>query len=294
MQFVEVIYTFLYSRSATRRRAKSFPYFYRMIISSVADFRTIPKRIISLVPSQTELLHFLWLEEETIGITKFCIYPPEWFGTKTRIGGTKTINIEKINSLDADLIIANKEENVREQVELLAENFPVWVTEVSNLNTSLKMISDIGELTGKQAEADNLKLKINIEFDYLEEAVWKFVERPLRAAYLIWKDPYLTVGGDTFINDMMKSAGFQNIYDTLDRYPEVNFTSLKQQNCEVLLLSSEPFPFSKKHVADLQRQLPGVKIILVNGAMFSWYGSRLLEAPAYFISIIEKVFTAKE
>ena len=265
-----------------------------MIISSVADFRTIPKRIISLVPSQTELLHFLWLEEETIGITKFCIYPPEWFGTKTRIGGTKTINIEKINSLDADLIIANKEENVREQVELLAENFPVWVTEVSNLNTSLKMISDIGELTGKQAEADNLKLKINIEFDYLEEAVWKFVERPLRAAYLIWKDPYLTVGGDTFINDMMKSAGFQNIYDTLDRYPEVNFTSLKQQNCEVLLLSSEPFPFSKKHVADLQRQLPGVKIILVNGAMFSWYGSRLLEAPAYFISIIEKVFTAKE
>lgn len=265
-----------------------------MIIFSAADLQTLPKKIISLVPSQTELLHFLWLEEETIGITKFCIYPPEWFGSKPRIGGTKTINLERIQSLQPDLIIANKEENVKEQVELLAENFPVFVTDIYDLGSSLKMIQDIGELTGKQSEAENLKLKINIEFAYLEEAVLKFVERPLRTAYLIWKNPYMTVGGDTFINDMMKRAGFQNIYNTLNRYPEVNLESLKQQNCEVLLLSSEPFSFTQKHVEDLQQKLPGVKIMLVNGEMFSWYGSRLLDAPAYFISLIEQLFTAKE
>ena len=136
-----------------------------MILQKTSDLNYIPKRIISLVPSQTELLHYLGLEEETVGITKFCVHPNTWFKTKTRIGGTKTINGDSIHNLQPDLIIANKEENVREQIELLAKNYPVWVTDINNLEDALQMINDIGELTNKQNEATLLIKEINTGFD---------------------------------------------------------------------------------------------------------------------------------
>ena len=120
-----------------------------MILQSTSGINYIPKRIISLVPSQTELLHYLGLEQETVGITKFCVHPKEWFNTKTRVGGTKAIKKDIIQQLQPDLIIANKEENVKEQVEDLAKDHPVWVTDVNDLESALQMINDIGELTGK-------------------------------------------------------------------------------------------------------------------------------------------------
>src|ERR1700741_3198050 len=93
----------------------------------------IPQRIISLVPSQTELLFDLGLDKEVVGITKFCVHPPEWFQTKTRVGGTKQLKIDLIKQLQPDLIIANKEENVKEQIEELEKHFPVWISDVNNL-----------------------------------------------------------------------------------------------------------------------------------------------------------------
>ena len=259
-----------------------------MILAS-PSLNYIPKRIISLVPSQTELLYYLGLEDETIGITKFCVHPEIWFRTKTRVGGTKTLNIEKIIELDPDLIIANNEENVKEQVETLAEKFPVWVTHVVNLDTSIKMISDIGQLVGKEEIIKNLKLKIKNEFATLESEITTYNSSPIRSAYFIWKDPYMTIGGDTFINDMMKRCGLKNIFEDEKRYPEVSIDQLKKMNCALILLSSEPFPFVEKHIAELQAELPGVKILLADGEMFSWYGSRLLEAATYFKELIKVV-----
>lgn len=265
-----------------------FPYFYSMILPSNVSLGYIPKRIVSLVPSQTELLHALQLSEETIAITKFCVHPSDWFTTKTRIGGTKAINIELISQLQPDLIIANKEENVREQVLELAEQFPVWLTDVSDLKSAKEMILDIGMLTGKTAIAEDMLSEIEHRFSLIHK-------NPMipKIAYLIWKDPYITVGGDTFISDMLHYCGFENIFKSQNRYPEVTINQLKQSECDLLFLSSEPYPFGMKHIESLQEQLPGTSIHLVDGEMFSWYGSRLLFAPSYFNELVTRVFDQK-
>ena len=182
------------------------------------------QRIISVVPSQSELLSDLGLQDEVVGITKFCVRPPHWFHSKTRVGGTKTLNIDKIDSLGADLIIANKEENTKEQIELLAEKYPVWISDVYDIETALQMILAIGELTNKSGEAILLANRIRNNFTQLKTGIGlpsvevQNLPRKLNTAYLIWKDPYLTVGGDTFIHAMINASGLKNIFQHLGRF----------------------------------------------------------------------------
>lgn len=242
---------------------------------------TTPKRIVSLVPSQTELLYDLGLDDEVIGITKFCVHPQKWFHNKTRIGGTKAVHIDQVISLQPDLIIANKEENVKEQVDALAALFPVWTSDISNLQGALQMIEAIGTITGTGQKATAIITEIKNRFDQLT-----LTHATIRAAYLIWQDPYMTIGSDTFISDMLMRCGFENIFSDQLRYPTISIEEIKNRNCELLLLSSEPFPFKQKHADELQQQLPSTKIILIDGEMFSWYGSRLLLVPDYFKSLI--------
>lgn len=241
-----------------------------------------PQRIVSLVPSQTELLYYLGLEKEVAGITKFCVYPSAWHQAKTKIGGTKNINPEHIRSLAPDLILANKEENVQAQVESLWSEIPVWVSDVADLGTALDMIKAVGNITDKAPQSSALIEAIENRFAQLKK-------RPvtLRTVYLIWREPYMTIGGGTFINDIMTHAGFENIFASHQRYPVVNVGQMK--NCDVVFLSSEPYPFRQKHLEELQHHLPGVLIMLVDGSLFSWYGSRLLHAPAYLRQLQQQV-----
>ena len=264
-----------------------------MIISDPNDLKFVPKRIISLVPSQTELLYTLGLEEEVVGITKFCVHPEKWFKTKTRIGGTKNLNIEKIISLSPDLIIANKEENVKESVDELSKLFPVWITDIADLDDSIKIIKDISQLVGKEIDGRLISNKIKHIFRLIESKQQLMNHVPVKTCYLIWKEPYMTIGGDTFINDMLKKAGFLNVFADRGRYPEVTVEAIRQLNCEVIMLSSEPFPFTQLHVKELKALLPAAKIILVDGEMFSWYGSRLLKSPEYFNTLLQNVFESK-
>jgi ABC-type Fe3+-hydroxamate transport system substrate-binding protein len=244
-----------------------------------------PQRIISLVPSQTELLYDLGLREEVTGITKFCVHPGEWFNSKkTRVGGTKQVKLDIIQQLQPDLIIANKEENVKEQIEELEKHFPVWVSDVNNLDNAYEMIEQVGLMTGKEKQAKEIIARIKENFTQLQTSNLK-----LRTAYLIWEDPYMTVGGDTFIHSMLEAAGFENIFSNKTRYPEITIADLQIAGCQLLLLSSEPFPFKQKHVDKLQLQLPDTKILLADGEMFSWYGSHLLKAPFYFNSLHEEI-----
>ena len=240
-----------------------------------------PRRIISLVPSQTELLSELQLSNEVVGITKFCVRPDQWFKTKTRIGGTKRLNLQKIDTLRPDLVIANKEENVKEQIDAIAEKYPVWVSDVCDLNSAIDMVGSIAATTDRIERGRNIVAQIEKNFEDLSLSVAQQEKRP-RAAYLIWKDPYMTVGGDTFIHSMLVAAGFENVFQQMTRYPQIRVEDIMTTNCDVLLLSSEPFPFREPHVEDLQAQLPSTRILLVDGEMFSWYGSRLLHSPAYF------------
>jgi ABC-type Fe3+-hydroxamate transport system substrate-binding protein len=245
-----------------------------------------PQRIISLVPSQTELLFDLGLDKEVVGITKFCIHPKSWFRNKQRIGGTKNIDLHKIAALQPDLIIANKEENVKEQVEELAERFPVWVSDVNTLEDALEMITTIGDITGKLAVAKNIAASIQNAF---HELVYPAL--PETVAYLIWKNPHMTTGNDTFIHHMLTKAGYRNAFEDKIRYPIISIEDLQQSNCRLLFLSSEPYPFKQTHIDELQQYLPETKILLVDGEMFSWYGSRLLQAPSYFKTLRNTIST---
>lgn len=243
-----------------------------------------PQRIVSLVPSQTELLYDLGLDAEVLGITKFCIHPEKWFRTKTRVGGTKDVNIALVQSLEPDLIIANKEENHPDQIQALSAFAPVWVSDISNYAEAFTMIRSVAQLTGRLAHGQQLLAKI-------EKAFQQMPAHPLypKAAYLIWKDPYMTVGADTFIHNILSLAGFQNCFAEGLRYPEITVADLQEKAPEYLFLSSEPYPFKLKHIKALQAHLPHTKIHLVNGEMFSWYGSRMQFTPRYLAELLQSI-----
>ncbi len=252
-----------------------------------------PERIVSLVPSVTELLFDLELNKEVVGITKFCVRPESWFKTKTKVGGTKNIKSDIIASLKPQLIIANKEENVKEQVEALENIAPVFTTDVNDLTSALQMIEMIGAVTNRSNKAQSIIQKIKDEFGKLR-AQLSGEGLGMRACYLIWRKPYMTIGGDTFINNMLEQCGFKNVFTDYKRYPEITIAQLSTINCQLIMLSSEPYPFKQKHIYELQSFLPSAKIILVDGEMFSWYGSRLQSAPAYFIKLVNELNTAHE
>ena|SRR5215831_6307360 len=249
--------------------------------------RKSPKRIVSLVPSQTELLFDLGLNKEVAGITRFCVHPGSWSEQKAIVGGTKSVKKEVIDAIKPDLILANKEENVKEQIEELSLQYPVWVSDVNNLRTALHMIGQVGLITGTSSCADSLIEEIKSGF----ETIIPVTQQP-STCYLIWKRPLMTIGGDTFIHDMLTRCGFQNMFANQTRYPEITIEQLQANegnSCRLLLLPSEPFPFKQKHVAELQQELPGTVILLVDGEMFSWYGSRLNQAQAYFKKLLATI-----
>ncbi len=241
-----------------------------------------PERIISLVPSQTELLHDLGLGDRVVGITKFCIHPEDWFRSKARVGGTKQVDMEKVHALKPDLIIGNKEENAQADIEALELEFPVWMSDVRDLDGALDMIQRVGELTGTSGKAEELVSGIERAFSGLQP-----LAPHLTAAYLIWHEPMMVAGTDTFVNDMLARCGLTNAFTQRGaRYPEVSPAELAAADPDVILLSSEPFPFAEKHIAQYNMLCPGTPVHLVDGEFFSWYGSRLLKAPGYFNGLL--------
>ena len=240
-----------------------------------------PRRIVSLVPSQTELLADLGLDAEVVGLTRFCVHPEGWKQRKRIVGGTKNVHPDRVVALDPDLVLANKEENVREQVEALAEVAPVYVTDVATIGDALGMTRTVGRLTDRAAAADALADEIGGGFDTLPAL------QPLRAAYLIWREPWMTVGRDTIIHDVMARAHLSNVFGDQTRYPEVTPEALRAAAPDVVLLSSEPFPFRERHVAEVEAMAPGARVVCVDGEAFSWYGSRLRHTPPYLVRLRE-------
>jgi ABC-type Fe3+-hydroxamate transport system substrate-binding protein len=253
------------------------------------EINTKPQRIISLVPSQTELLYDLGLNDEVVGITKFCIHPQYWLKEKTIVGGTKQLNHQKIESLKPDLIIGNKEENSKNDIELLMQKYPVWMSDINTLKEALQMIESIANITQTSQKGNQLIEKINHEFELLPHAN----QSKKRIAYFIWNKPMMVAGKDNFINSILSSLGFENVFaNQLNspqisyRYPQITSTELAAAAPDTIYLSSEPFPFKDKHVQQFKAICPYAEIKIVDGEMFSWYGSRLSFAPTYFKTLI--------
>jgi ABC-type Fe3+-hydroxamate transport system substrate-binding protein len=253
------------------------------------EISSSPMRIISLVPSQTELLFDLGLNDEVVGITKFCIHPKPWLKEKTIVGGTKQLNHQKIESLKPDLIIGNKEENSKNDIELLMQKYPVWMSDINTLKEALQMIESIANITQTSQKGNQLIEKINHEFELLPHAN----QSKKRIAYFIWNKPMMVAGKDNFINSILSSLGFENVFaNQLNspqisyRYPQITSTELAAAAPDTIYLSSEPFPFKDKHVQQFKAICPYAEIKIVDGEMFSWYGSRLSFAPTYFKTLI--------
>lgn len=240
-----------------------------------------PNKIICLVPSLTETLYYLGLEDRVVGISKFCKYPEDWFSKKSKIGGTKNIDLEKVEQLGPDLIIGNKEENNKEDIDKLSEKYPVWVSDINSFDDALHAIEWIGELTQSEKKAQRLIFEIQKAWSNILS--FPIVQRS--CAYIIWNKPLMSVGNSTFINDILLKLNFINVYNS-QRYPETNFKELKDLNPEFIFLSSEPFPFSEKHKTLFKKEIPDSQIILVDGEMFSWYGSRMKPAATYFSTLL--------
>nr|WP_315028961.1 helical backbone metal receptor [uncultured Chryseobacterium sp.] len=239
-------------------------------------------KIVSLVPSITEALFDLGPHgHEIVGRTKFCIHPHDKVKNVTVIGGTKNIDIEKIKALQPDLILANKEENIKEQVEALMNDFKVTVTNVETIEDNYYLLKNLGNLLGKQEKAQLFNLKI---YDILHQAKLK---TKVKTAYLIWNKPYMTIGSDTFIHKILSEIGFENIFKNQTRYPAITTEDLEK--ADVIMLSSEPFPFKEKHIEELKAFYPNKEIIIVDGEAFSWYGTHIAKCEHYFKELLVEI-----
>lgn len=249
------------------------------------DLPTVPKRIISLVPSQTEFLYDIGLGDSIVGQTLFCVHPAEAFKKANKIGGTKKLNMNKIRSLKPDFIIANKEENSQSQILELEKEYPVWISDIKTLQDALEMMQKLGEILDKKTETAVIVNAIQNRFTKAPSELGSANSKTV--LYLIWQKPWMAAGQDTFINTLIHCAGYQNaIKDPGSRYPNLFLEDMKALNPDCIFLSSEPFPFDFSHVDYLKSELPHCNIQLVDGEMFSWYGSRLLKAADYFGTLV--------
>jgi ABC-type Fe3+-hydroxamate transport system substrate-binding protein len=209
-----------------------------------------------------------------VGVTKFCVHPKGLRKQKAVVGGTKNYRMDIIDSLKPDLIIGNKEENEQSGIRELMEEYPVWMSDIYTMDDSLDMIDSLGRVLDAEIKAEEIVSKLKSDFSTP-------LPKKGTAVYLIWNDPIMVAGGDTFINMMLGFAGFDNLIQAA-RYPQLEAEELIKLDPEYLLLSSEPFPFKDSHIQYFKSLLPKAKISLVNGEMFSWYGSRLLRSKSYF------------
>lgn len=242
-----------------------------------------PGRIVSLIPSITEILFAIGAGDRVVGCTIYCTQPPEGVATKVRVGGEKNPKLELIRDLGADLVIANVEENVREHVETLRSwGIPVHVTYPRTVADGIRLVGELGALLEAGPRGRELEAELQARYDLVRAAAAG--RRPRRVFCPIWRRPYMTINRDTYIHDMLAVAGGENVFaDRAKRYPEITLDEVATSGAEVILLPDEPYRFRRAHQADFApyADLPAVRdgrIHLVDGKLLSWYGPRIAEA----------------
>ncbi len=269
----------------------------RVDASGVAvDLTRPPRRIVSLVPSITETLCGLGLADALVGITVYCVEPPEVVRGKTRIGGEKNPDLEKIRRLEPDLVIANIEENLRDHVDTLRSwAIPVWVTYPRTVAEGIQLIADLGDVTGTGARATAMLREITPLYERVASVAAR--RPPVAVFYPIWRGPYMTINRDTYIHDMLRVCGGRNVFaDRAERYPTVTLDEAAAARPAVILLPDEPFRFRRAHVADFTgyTEVPAVRdgrIHLVDGKPFSWHGPRIADALRTLPGLIDPAAT---
>ncbi len=243
-----------------------------------------PTRIVSIVPSLSETLEDIGLIDSIVGVTKFCIHPRLLRSKATIIGGTKNPQIQKIIELKPDIVFANKEENNLTDVALLAAHVPIYVTDIKTIKDTLSWLSDLKTIFSAK---DQVIQRWIHKIQKIDQSISK--NSISKVLYLIWRDPFMSVGRDTFIHHMMAHYGFQNLLEKKERYPVLSSLEIREMNPSFIFLSSEPYPFKEMHIAELQQMLPNTRIILVDGELFSWYGTRLIKSHEYLCQLVKQL-----
>jgi ABC-type Fe3+-hydroxamate transport system substrate-binding protein len=245
------------------------------------EFSFPPKRIISIVPGITDILYALDLENEIVGRTRYCIYPKDKVKQAKTVGGTKRIKMDQIRELEPDLIVSEKEENTKEIVAQLEKEFPVYVCEVQTLDDTFNIIEDLGKVTDRQKVSEKLQSEIRKAIQSLPSVHGK------KFAYVIWQNPYMVAGSDTYITSLMEKMGFINAFAGYEgRYPEVSEDDFRNEDLDFIFLATEPFPFQEKHIQHFSELFPDVEVRSLDGEMF-WNGPRIIEASSYFNKVFQ-------
>ena len=233
-------------------------------------------RLICLVPSLSEILYALDLEDAVVGITRYCVHPPKWLETKAVVGGTKDPKLEKIIALKPTLVIANDEENRKDDVVALREaGCRVYVSHIETFSDLITCIDDLSELLQRTAVAQRLSANLTMHYDRLKDALLTTPHRPPKVLYLIWRRPYMAVAQNTWIDHILTHLGCLNACAHLSRYPVIELTQLAELKVDYVFLSSEPYSFKEKHIDEITKAHPEITSLLVDGEVFSWYGPRL-------------------
>lgn len=249
-----------------------------------------PMRIVSLVPSLTELLFELGLGPQLVGRTGFCVHPRDAVRAVPKVGGTKTVDVDAVLALSPTHLVVNVDENEKPTVERLARHVPeVVVTHPLKLADNLALYEAFGDRFGRAPEARALIDRLNAARDALAMQQWS----PREAVYLIWKDPWMTVSPDTYIADMLAQVGLHAMAPASERrYPDIHWGDWPAWNAvrmrhtqapAVVLFSSEPYRFSARHAQAFAQQqgIDAQRCVLVDGEMLSWYGPRAIEGLHY-------------
>ena len=254
---------------------------FRSLVDGVGRPVTLPAppaRIVSLVPSTTETLAALGVRDRVVGCTRYCVHPRPWVEDVPRVGGTKNPDLEAIAALRPDLIVANQEENKPEHFDDLAALAPLWVAYPRTVDEALADLRGLAALVG----AEEAGAEAGARIEAAREAARRRAAPGFRYAYMIWHQPWMTVNGDTFIDAMLREVGGANAFGAHpERYPQVTLDDLAAADPDVVLLSSEPFPFAERHRDELGPLAPRAR--LVDGEACSWHGVRM----AHGLAVLE-------
>lgn len=250
-----------------------------------------PQRIICLCPSLTEAIFDMGAGDRVVGRTDWCVHPDEEVQLLTQVGGTKLVDLEKLFSLDPDLVIVNEEENRIEDVEKIqARGIEILNTFPKTVLQAAQTVRTIGDRIGCEEEAEKIARQIEAE---RQKTLDEFCNASkFRYIYLIWRRPYMTINDDTFIADLISLVGGENVFANHEtRYPKIPVESLREAGPDAIFLPSEPYVFTAPHQAEIcaESGLPAERVLLVDGELMSWYGSRTPQGIQYIAKVAKKL-----
>jgi ABC-type Fe3+-hydroxamate transport system substrate-binding protein len=240
-----------------------------------------PRRIVSLVPSWTETLFALGLGGDVVGVTRFCVEPADALTSVARIGGTKNPDVRGILKLEPDFVVANAEENRREDVERLrASGIPVFTTYPRTVPGAVESLLKLGRALAREAEAAALAREITLVVSGIEANLGVWSKLRLRAFCPIWKNPWMAFNADTYAHDVLRMMGFNNVFASAgERYPMTTLNEAIDRRPDVVLLPDEPYEFGDTDVEEVKAAMPPAlarRVLLIGGRDLHWYGVHMV------------------